>query len=62
MGKLNKVLAILLAALIFIIVPTGTPEDLVTTVPLIAILGINGYLFLLAIILLFILFFGKTKD
>jgi hypothetical protein len=60
--KLNKILAILTAAIIFIVLPTGTPEDLFTTVPLIAILGINGYLFLLAIVLLIILFFGKPKD
>jgi len=33
-----------LIVLAFIILPTGTPEDLVTTVPLIAFLGMSMYI------------------
>ena len=40
--------------LAFIILPTGTPEDLVTTIPLIAYLGLEIYL-VVATVALFVL-------
>jgi hypothetical protein len=38
----------------FIILPTGTPEDLITTIPLVAYLGLEVYL-VLATVCLFVL-------
>ena len=44
MGR--KWVALALLALALIVLPTGTPEDLVTTVVLIDLLGWSGYMWL----------------
>ena len=51
----------LLVILALIVLPTGTPEDLVTSVPLIMILGFEGYLLLCLIVLILIILFLPKK-
>lgn len=48
-GRLS--LAVVIALLAFVILPTGTPEDLVTTLPLYAALGVQGYAVVAAVTL-----------
>jgi hypothetical protein len=58
----RQVVALLIIAAI-IILPTGTPEDFFTTVPLLAWLGTDGYFKLaLGVIALLVLFGVSFKD
>jgi len=59
---MKKVIAALIVVLALIILLTGTPEDLFTTVPLIAILGFNAHLLLVGIILVLLLVNNGKKD
>ena len=47
---------LLIALTLFIIIPTGTPDDLLVAIPLIKWLGIRIYLFTLTIALILIYF------
>ena len=51
-SKLDRDLVITILVLAFIILPTGTPEDIITNIPLIALIGVKAYI-ILCIILLF---------
>ena len=52
---------ILLVILALIVLPTGTPEDLITSVPLIAFLGVTGYAVLCAAIVIALVVTGAVK-
>jgi hypothetical protein len=52
---MKKWLYILIIGLALIVLPTFTPEDLVTTVVLIKFLGITGYIMLALAVLLLVL-------
>jgi len=58
--RLNKRLLITLLVIALIILPTGTPEDLFTSVPLIKFLGLRAYILLCLAILFFIYLNGYT--
>jgi len=51
----KKWLFITLLALALIVLPTGTPEDLFTTLVFIEVLGVWGYLLLALVVLLLVL-------
>lgn len=48
-------------AIALIVLPTGTPEDLITSVPLIAFLGVTGYAVLCAAIVIALVVTGAVK-
>jgi len=52
---------LLLVAIALIVLPTGTPEDLITSVPLIAFLGVTGYAALCAAIVIALVVTGAVK-
>lgn len=54
MIRIIALAGILIFVFALIVLPTGTPEDAFTTVILVAVLGINGYI-LLAILALILL-------
>jgi len=54
-GKITLIVSLLvLLGLAFIILPTGTIEDLVTTLPLIMVIGWKGYMVVVAVLLVVI--------
>ncbi|MBU0893868.1 MAG: hypothetical protein KKB88_00325 [Nanoarchaeota archaeon] len=57
--KIWSIFLIVLGILIWIVLPTGTPDDLATTIPLILFLGMIKYLILVGILV--ILFFINFK-
>jgi hypothetical protein len=57
----GKIIAgIILLALV--ILPTGTPEDLLVTIPLIAYIGTQAYLRLALFVVAMLLIYGVTWD
>jgi len=52
---------ILFIILVLIVLPTGTPEDLVTTVVLINVLGAKGYVLLALFLIFLMLLLGKKR-
>jgi len=60
--RVNKKLVVTLVIIALIILPTGTPEDVFTSVPLISILGLQAYVLLCLLLLFFIYLNGYTID